>query len=56
MLPYFYIFELLAVVIFGLCLRHAWKAGAPAVLQLCAGVGFGLLLEIATIRQLHAYS
>ncbi len=53
---YFYPFELLAVVIFGLCLRHAWKAGGPAVLQLCAGVAFGLLLEIATIRQLHAYS
>jgi len=53
---YLYTFELLVFAIFFLCLRHAWKAGGPAIWQLCAGVVFGLLLEIATIRQLHAYS
>jgi hypothetical protein len=53
--PYFLIFEILMLVAFALCLRHAWRAGAPAVWQLLAGILFGVLLELATIRQLHAY-
>jgi hypothetical protein len=53
---YIYTFELLVFVIFCLCLYHAWKTGGPAVWQLLAGCGFGLLLELATIRQFHAYS
>ena len=52
---YRYAFELLVFTIFLICLRHAWKAGGPAVLQLACGVIFGLLLEMATIRQLNAY-
>lgn len=54
---YFLIFELLMLVLLALCARHAWQAGGPSrVWQLLAGVGFGLLLEWATIQQLHAYS
>ena len=54
---YFVIFELLMLVLLALCARHAWAAGgASRVWQLLAGVGFGLLLEWATIQQLHAYS
>lgn len=54
--PYFLVFEISVLFTFALCLRHAWQAGAPALLQLLAGVFFGVLLELATIRQLHAYS
>jgi hypothetical protein len=53
--PYFVTFELVILFTFVLCLIHAWRAGIAAVLQLVAGVGFGLLLELATIRQLNAY-
>jgi hypothetical protein len=53
---YLYFFELLGFVIFFLCLYHAWKTGGPATWQLLSGVIYGLLLELATIRQLHAYS
>jgi len=53
---YIYTFELLVFAIFGLCLYHAWKTGGPAVWQLLSGCAFGLLLELATIRQFHAYS
>jgi len=54
---YFLSFELLSVVLLLLCAHHAWQAGGAArVWQLLAGVGFGLLLEWATIQQLHAYS
>lgn len=38
-----------------LCLRHAARRGPAIVWQLVAGVVFGLLLEWATLRQLHAY-
>ncbi len=57
-MPNYYIYtaELLLFIIFFLCLYHAWKTGGPAVLQLLAGATFGVLLELATIRQLHAYS
>ena len=52
---YFIIFELIVYVQFALCLYHAWKHGAANVLRLFAGIFFGVLLELATIRQLHAY-
>lgn len=53
--PYFLVFELVVLLTFVLCLRHAVRAGIAAVLQLGAGILFGVLLEIATIRQLDAY-
>jgi uncharacterized membrane protein len=52
---YFIIFELIIYVQFALCLRHAWKQGTPNMTRLTAGILFGVLLELATIRQLHAY-
>jgi len=53
--PYFLACELVTLVAFGLCLRHAARRGGPAVFQLFAGILFGVLLELATIRQLNAY-
>lgn len=53
--PYFLASELVTLLVFLLCLRHATRRGGPALLRLLAGVLFGLLLELATIRQLHAY-
>ena len=52
---YFTIFEFIVYSLFLLCLRHAWRIGAHKVLQLVAGALFGVLLELATIRQLNAY-
>ncbi len=48
--------EIISLVLFSVCLRHAWRTGPEDVLRLAAGVLFGLLLEIATIWQLKAYS
>ncbi|MEI8256187.1 MAG: carotenoid biosynthesis protein [Deltaproteobacteria bacterium] len=53
--PYFVAFEVAVAVTFVICLRDARQRGAARVLALCAGVVFGVLLELATIRQLHAY-
>jgi Carotenoid biosynthesis protein len=53
--PYAVAFELILVVLFGLCVRHALRFGPARVWQLVAGVIFGVLLETATIQQLHAY-
>jgi len=53
--PYFYIFEGIVFLLFLLTFRHAWRVGWPRVGQLAAGIIFGLLLEWATIQQLHAY-
>ena len=53
--PYFLGLEILVFLLFGLCLRHAWRQGALNVWQLAAGVIYGLLLEWATIQQLQAY-
>jgi hypothetical protein len=53
--PFFVAFEMMLMVLFALCLRHAARLGPSAVWQLVAGVLFGLLLEWATLRQLHAY-
>lgn len=53
--PYLIIFELLLYGLLILCVRHAWNAGPHVVWRLGAGVLFGVLLEWATIQQLHAY-
>jgi hypothetical protein len=53
--PYFLILEALMVILLLLCLQHAWRKGAPDVLALLAGVLYGVLLELATVRQLEAY-
>jgi len=52
---YFILFELNIYLQFAICLRHALKHGAPNLLKLFAGTTFGVLLELATIRQLNAY-
>ena len=56
MSPYFIIFELIAYFLSVLCFVHAFKKGTANVLRLLAGILFGVLLELATIRQLNAYS
>ena len=53
--PYFIIFELIIYLQFALCLLHATHHGTQGMLRLFSGVAFGLLLELATIRQLGAY-
>jgi len=52
---YFILFELIIYLQFALCLRHAWKQGRANLFKLFAGILFGVTLELATIRQLHAY-
>lgn len=52
---YFILFEILIYFQFALCLRHAWTQRPANLLRLFFGAAFGVLLEIATIRQLHAY-
>jgi hypothetical protein len=50
-------FDGLMVALLALCLFHAWRVGGAARgWALLAGVLFGLLLEWATIQQLHAYT
>lgn len=53
--PYFLSLELLVLVLFALCMRHAWRQGGLKIWELLAGVIYGLLLERATIQQLAAY-
>jgi len=53
--PYFVLFELVIYLQLALCLYHAWKQGAANILRLFTGIIFGVTLELATIRQLHAY-
>ncbi len=53
--PYCVVFEIVLAVLLALCLRHAARLGPARVWQLVAGVLFGLVLEWATIQQLHAY-
>jgi hypothetical protein len=52
---YFVLFELIIYIQLALCLFHAWKQGTTYLLRLSAGILYGVLLELATIRQLHAY-
>jgi hypothetical protein len=53
--PYFLVFELIVAGQFLICVRHAWRRGPGALWALVAGAAFGVLLELATIRQLNAY-
>lgn len=57
-MPSYYLIsmEIIVGVLLIMCLRHAWRAGPEHVLRLTAGVLFGVLLELATIYQLSAYS
>lgn len=52
---YFILFELIIYFQLALCLQHAWQQGLANLLRLFAGILFGVTLELATIRQLHAY-
>jgi len=52
---YFILFEVTIYIQFALCLRHALKHGAADLLKLGFGILFGVMLELATIRQLNAY-
>jgi hypothetical protein len=52
---YFILFELIIYAQFALCFRHASKHGTANILKLFTGAAFGVILEIATIRQLDAY-
>ena len=52
---YFIFFELTIYIQLAICLRHALKHGPAHLLKLSAGILFGVLLELATIRQLDAY-
>ena len=52
---YFILFEIVIYIQFALCLRHAIKHGTASLLKLFSGIAFGVLLELATIRQLNAY-
>ncbi len=53
---YFILFELIIYLQFILCLRHAWTHRPANVLRLLFGAAFGVMLELATIRQLNAYT
>ncbi len=53
--PTFLSFEAIVLAMFGACLVHAWRTGPSRVWALVAGALFGVLLEWATIQQLHAY-
>ena len=51
----FIAFEVIVLVLFGACLVHAWRTRPSQAAALVAGALFGVLLEWATIQQLHAY-
>jgi len=52
---YFLFYELSLFLQLAICLPHAWKHGRANLLRLFAGILFGVMLELATIRQLNAY-
>ena len=52
---YFLLFEIIIYIQFILCLTHAWKHDTAHLFRLFAGILFGVTLELASIRQLHAY-
>lgn len=54
--PYFLSFEIMVLSLFALCVAHAARRDRLDVMKLAAGLAFGLLLEWATIQQLHAYT
>ncbi len=54
---YMIIFEIIMLVLYYFCFRHAWRTGGWVfVWQFFAGVIFGWLLEWATLLQLDAYT
>ena len=53
--PYFVTFSLVTYSLLALSLYDARKRGWHVVWQVLAGVLFGVMLEWATIQQLHAY-
>lgn len=52
---YFILYEISLYLQLVVCIPHAWKHGKANLLRLLAGILFGVLLELATIRQLDAY-
>ncbi|MFN8413669.1 MAG: carotenoid biosynthesis protein [Anaerolineales bacterium] len=52
---YFILFEVIIYIQFLICFRHAIKNGPVNISKLLVGIVFGVMLELATIRQLHAY-
>ena len=52
---YFILYEISLFLQLAACLPHAWKHGKANLVRLFAGILFGVLLELATIRQLNAY-
>jgi hypothetical protein len=52
---YFILFELIIYLQLAFCLSHAWKQGTAYLLRLLTGILYGVLLELATLRQLNAY-
>lgn len=52
---YFILFEIIIYIQFALCLRHALRHGTANLLKLGFGILFGVMLELATIRQLNTY-
>jgi uncharacterized membrane protein len=52
---YFILFEIVIYLQFAICLHHAWSQGTAKVLRLLAGIVYGVILELETIRQLDAY-
>jgi len=52
---YFILYEITLYLQLVFCLQHAWRHGRANLLRLFAGIVFGVSLELATIRQLHAY-
>jgi len=52
---YFILYEISLYLQLAVCLPHAWRHGRTNLLRLMAGILFGVLLELATIRQLQAY-
>jgi len=52
---YFLTFEILMFILFIISFLHAKQKGVLFILKLFAALIFGLLLEWATIQQLHAY-
>jgi len=51
---YFLVNELVVLGLFLVCFVHAARQGWVGVARLISGVVFGLLLELATLRQLQA--
>ncbi len=54
--PEFILFEVLAILVFLFCLRHAIHQGRNRVLELLVSLVYGVFLEWMTIQQVQAYS